>query len=82
MVEKWIEKVFKVVQTSERIILAKLIVGQHMFPFLFVYAPPSSLSEEQSCGELWYLASETCMADWAMTGQSPMPREKGSCSMC
>lgn len=26
---------------------------------------------EQSCGELWYLASETCMADWAMAGQTP-----------
>ena len=43
--EEWIEKVF-VQRVSDRIILVKLIVGQHVVTFLSVYAPQSGLSDE------------------------------------
>ena len=46
MAEEWIEKVFDVQRVSDRIILVKLIVGQHAVTFLFVYAPQSGLSGE------------------------------------
>ena len=38
--EEWIEKVFEVQRVSDRIILMKLIAGQHVVTFLSVYAPP------------------------------------------
>ena len=44
--EGWIEKVFEVQRVSDRIILVKLIVGQHVVTFLSVYAPQSGLSDE------------------------------------
>ena len=44
--EEWIEKVFEVQRVSDRIILVKLIVGQHVVTFLSVYAPQSGLSDE------------------------------------
>ena len=44
--EEWIEKVFEVQIASDRIILVKLIVGQHVITFLSVYAPQSGLSDE------------------------------------
>ena len=44
--EEWIEKVFEVQGVSDRIILVKLIVGQHVVTFLSVYAPQSGLSDE------------------------------------
>ena len=44
--EEWIEKVFEVQRVSYRIILVKLIVGQHVVIFLSVYAPQSGLSDE------------------------------------
>ena len=43
MAEEWIEKVFEVQRVSDRIILAKLIVGQRVITFLSVYAPQSGL---------------------------------------
>ena len=46
MAEDWIEKVFDVQRISDRIILVKLIVGQHVVTFLSVYAPQSGLSDE------------------------------------
>ena len=46
MVEEWIEKVFEVQRVSDRIILVKLIVRQHVVTFPSVYAPQSSLSDE------------------------------------
>ena len=50
MAEEWIEKVFEVQRVSDRIsdriILAKFIVGQHVVTFLSVYAPQSGLSDE------------------------------------
>ena len=42
--EEWIEKVFEVQRVSDRIILVKLIVSQHVV--LSVYAPQSGLSDE------------------------------------
>lgn len=42
--EEWIEKVFEVVQASDKIILVKL-VGQHVLSFLSIYAPQSGLSD-------------------------------------
>ena len=39
--EEWIEKIFEVQRVSDRIILVKLIVGQHVVTFLSVYAPQS-----------------------------------------
>ena len=42
----WIEKVFEFQRVSDRIILVKLIVGQHVVTFLSVYAPQSGLSDE------------------------------------
>ena len=44
--DNWIEKVFEVQRVSNRIILVKLIVGQHVVTFLSVYAPQSGLSDE------------------------------------
>ena len=44
--EEWIEKVFEVQRVSDRIILVKLIVGQHVVTFLSVYAPHSGLNDE------------------------------------
>ena len=44
--EEWIEEVFEVQRVSNRIILVKLIVGQHVVTFLSVYAPQSGLSDE------------------------------------
>ena len=44
--EEWIEKFFEVQRVSNRIILLKLIVGQHVVTFLSVYAPQSGLSDE------------------------------------
>ena len=44
--EEWIEKVFEVQRVSDRIILAKFIVGQRVVTFLSVYAPQSGLSDE------------------------------------
>ena len=44
--EEFIEKVFEVQRVSDRIILVKLIVGQHVLTFLSVYAPQSGLSDE------------------------------------
>ena len=44
--EEWIEKVFELQRVSDRIILVKLIVGQHVVTFLSVYAPQSGLSDE------------------------------------
>ena len=44
--EEWLEKVFEVERVSDRIILMKLIVGQHVVTFLSVYAPQSGLSDE------------------------------------
>ena len=46
VVEEWIEKVFEVQRVSDRIILVKFIVGQHVVTFLYVYAPQSGLSDE------------------------------------
>ena len=46
MAEEWIEKVFQVQRVSDRIILVKLIVGQHVVTFLSVCAPQSGLSDE------------------------------------
>ena len=44
--EELIEKVFEVQRVSDRIILVKLIVGQHVVSYLSVYAPQSGLSDE------------------------------------
>ena len=44
--EEWIEKVFEVQRVSDRIILVKLIVSQHVVTLLSVYAPQSDLSDE------------------------------------
>ena len=46
MAKEWTEKVFEVQRVSDRIILVKLIIGQHVVTFLSVYAPQSGLSEE------------------------------------
>ena len=46
VVEEWIEKVFDVQRVSDKIILAKLIVGQRVVTFLSEYAPQSGLSDE------------------------------------
>ena len=43
--EEWIEKVFEVQRVSDRILLVKLIVGQHVVTLLSVYAPQSGLSD-------------------------------------
>ena len=43
--EEWIEKVFEVQRVSDRILLVKLIVGQHMVTLLSVYVPQSGLSD-------------------------------------
>ena len=40
------DKAFEVQRVSDRIILMKLIVGQHVVTFLSVYAPQSGLSDE------------------------------------
>ena len=44
--EEWIEKVFEVQRISDRIILVKLIVCQHVVNFLSVYTPQSGSSDE------------------------------------
>ena len=44
--EEWIEKVFEVQRVSDRNILVKPIVGQHVVTFLSVYVPQSGLSDE------------------------------------
>ena len=44
--EEWIEKVFEVQRVSNRIIIEKLVVGQHVVIFLSVYAPQSGLSDQ------------------------------------
>ena len=41
--KEWIEKVFEVQSISDRIILVKLIVGQHVVTILCVNAPKSGL---------------------------------------
>lgn len=45
LVGEWFEKVFEVQQVSDRIILVKIVVGQHMLIFLSVYVPQSGLSD-------------------------------------
>ena len=45
--EEWIEKIFEVQRVSDRIILVKLIVGQHVLSILSVYAPQCGLSDTQ-----------------------------------
>ena len=42
-VEEWLGKVFEVQRVSDRIIIVKLIVGQHVVAVLSVYAPQSGL---------------------------------------
>ena len=44
--EEWIKKGFEVQRVSNRIIVVKLIVSQHVVTFLSVYAPQSGLSDE------------------------------------
>ena len=46
LAEEWIETIFEVQRVSDRIILVKLIVGQHVVTFLSVYAPQSGLSDK------------------------------------
>ena len=46
MTEEWIERVFEVQRVSNRIILVKLIVGQHAVTILSVYAPQRGLSDK------------------------------------
>ena len=41
--EEWIRKIFEVQRVSDRIILVKLIVGQHVDTILCVNAPQSGL---------------------------------------
>ena len=43
MAEEWIGKIFEVQRVSDRIILVKLIVGQHVDTILCVNAPQSGL---------------------------------------
>ena len=43
MAKEWIDKVFEVHRVSDRIIIVKLIVGQHVVTVLSVYAPQSGL---------------------------------------
>ena len=43
---EWIEKVFEVQGFSNRIILVKVIVDQHVVTFLSVYAPQSGRSDK------------------------------------
>ena len=43
--KEWIGKVFEVQRISDRIILVKLIVGQHVDTILCVNAPQSGLDE-------------------------------------
>ena len=45
MAEEWIEKVFEVQRVSDRIILVKLIVDQHVVTLLSVSAPQRGLSD-------------------------------------
>ena len=44
--EEWIEKVFEMQRVSDRFILVKFIIGQHVVTFLSVYAQQSGLNDE------------------------------------
>ena len=45
LAEKWVEKVFEVKRVSDRIMLLKLLVGDHIVTVLSVYAPQSGLAQ-------------------------------------
>ena len=45
LTEEWWEKVFEVVQVSDRIILIRMTIGKTVFVFVCVYVPQANLSE-------------------------------------